>query len=353
MQATAHPHQVQQLEPAGFRLRLKGDSSAPWEYITHRGPDDWELKDFEVQNVVAVVGELPASMEEFSDAALFRFGSEYGFPQAMQQTHPTEGPVYWTYDHLSMEGHPSARDAMIAELHKLIADGTAPEWLLLGPQASEPPKGEISPPLAPEALPAWLEDLLDAADMVTGNAEYRTETEHRQFLFYLEDLSNKVEALRTATPDVVAGLVPFAYADPQAYVNFQHGTAKREWMWSRPDSGLITLYARPALLAQPAPVPPQPEEHDLLMIARNTGLRGFLHGVNATDARELLTTYVAALPLTFQVQQLDDFFRTAERVLVQHQGDPIKAVALLQALIERTDAQRRAGQGETLEPKHG
>lgn len=354
MKATDHSPQVQQLEPAGFRLRSKGDESAPWDYVHYRGPDDWELNEFEVQTIVAVVGVKPAGMLEFSDAALFRFGSEYGFPQTMQQTHPIQGPIYWTYDQLSTDEYPSARDAMVAEIRKLIADDAAPAWLLLGPEVIEPAQGEATPPQAPDALPVWLEDLLDAADLVTGNAEYRTETEHRQFLIHLEDLSSKVDALRTATPDLIAGLVPFAYADPQAYLNFQHGVANHEWMWSRPDSGLITLYALPSLLAKPeAREQVQSEEHDLLMIARNTGLRGFMHGVNATDARELLANFVAALPITHEAQQLDDFYLTTERTLVQHQRDPIKAVAYLQALIERTDAQRRAGQTETQEPKHG
>lgn len=88
-------------------------------------------------------------------------------------------------------------------------------------------------------------------------------------------------------------------------------------------------------------------------LAKHYKLTDAAGDMSAPAARELLTTYVAALPLTYQVQQLDDFFLNAERLLVQHQGDPIKAVAHLQALIERTDAQRRAGQGETQEPKHG
>ena len=37
--------------------------------------------------------------------------------------------------------------------------------------------------------------------------------------------------------------------------------------------------------------------HELLEIARKTGLRQFLHGVDATTARELLAAFVAALPV--------------------------------------------------------
>lgn len=36
--------------------------------------------------------------------------------------------------------------------------------------------------------------------------------------------------------------------------------------------------------------------HDLLEIARATGLRGYLHGVSPSVARELLTAFVAAVP---------------------------------------------------------
>ena len=36
--------------------------------------------------------------------------------------------------------------------------------------------------------------------------------------------------------------------------------------------------------------------HQLLEVARATGLRQFLHGVNATDARQLLADFVAAVP---------------------------------------------------------
>lgn len=44
--------------------------------------------------------------------------------------------------------------------------------------------------------------------------------------------------------------------------------------------------------------------HQLLEVARATGLRQFLHGVNATDARQLLADFVAAVPAAaFGVQQ--------------------------------------------------
>lgn len=42
---------------------------------------------------------------------------------------------------------------------------------------------------------------------------------------------------------------PVAYAEPQAFLNFQAGAARREWMWRNPGEDLIPLYNDP-----PAPV---------------------------------------------------------------------------------------------------
>lgn len=42
-------------------------------------------------------------------------------------------------------------------------------------------------------------------------------------------------------------------------------------------------------------LPPMPDASELLEISRATGLRSFLHGVNATDAREILETYQVAV----------------------------------------------------------
>ncbi|MDA8479838.1 hypothetical protein NNO04_14150 [Citrobacter sp. Awk 4] len=39
------------------------------------------------------------------------------------------------------------------------------------------------------------------------------------------------------------GAEPVAYADPQAFINFQAGEAWREWMWRNPGEDLIPLYA--------------------------------------------------------------------------------------------------------------
>lgn len=47
---------------------------------------------------------------------------------------------------------------------------------------------------------------------------------------------------------------PVAYADPQAFRNFQAGAARREWMWRNPGEDLIALFTAP-----PAPVSDYPE----------------------------------------------------------------------------------------------
>ncbi|EPN1652009.1 hypothetical protein [Cronobacter dublinensis] len=43
---------------------------------------------------------------------------------------------------------------------------------------------------------------------------------------------------------------PVAYADPQAFRNFQTGTATKEWVWAKPDAGLVPVFVE----APPAPV---------------------------------------------------------------------------------------------------
>lgn len=37
-----------------------------------------------------------------------------------------------------------------------------------------------------------------------------------------------------------------AYADPLAFVNFKAGVCDKEWMWAKPDAGLVPLYTHPA-----------------------------------------------------------------------------------------------------------
>ena len=52
------------------------------------------------------------------------------------------------------------------------------------------------------------------------------------------------------------------------------------------------------------PANPIDKAVDLLEVARSTGLRSYLHGVNATDARELLVRFVAALTAAQQQGQV-------------------------------------------------
>jgi hypothetical protein len=37
---------------------------------------------------------------------------------------------------------------------------------------------------------------------------------------------------------------PAAYADPQAFINFEAKVCTHEWMWTAPDTGLEPLYRR-------------------------------------------------------------------------------------------------------------
>ncbi|PUW06853.1 DUF551 domain-containing protein [Cronobacter sakazakii] len=67
------------------------------------------------------------------------------------------------------------------------------------------------------------------------------------------------EAQRLLTERVLSVLAlreraePVAYADPQAFRNFQAGTAKKEWVWAKPDAGLVPVFVE----APPAPVVPE------------------------------------------------------------------------------------------------
>ncbi|EOL9006597.1 hypothetical protein ACOZ3Q_000634 [Cronobacter sakazakii] len=66
------------------------------------------------------------------------------------------------------------------------------------------------------------------------------------------------EAQRLLTDRVLSVLAlreraePVAYADPQAFRNFQAGTATKEWMWAQADAGLVPVFVE----EPPAPVVP-------------------------------------------------------------------------------------------------
>lgn len=57
-----------------------------------------------------------------------------------------------------------------------------------------------------------------------------------------------------------------AYADPMAFLNFRTAACTKEWMWAKPDAGLVPLYTRPAPRDVDAPIvlpelaPSSPEE---------------------------------------------------------------------------------------------
>lgn len=61
-----------------------------------------------------------------------------------------------------------------------------------------------------------------------------------------EDAAMALAAMKLALASLEAE--PVAYADPQAFRNFQVGVARREWMWRNPGEDLIPLFT-----AQPSP----------------------------------------------------------------------------------------------------
>ncbi|ELY2556063.1 hypothetical protein [Cronobacter sakazakii] len=62
--------------------------------------------------------------------------------------------------------------------------------------------------------------------------------------------SIELELARIALSALRERAEPVAYADPQAFRNFQAGAANKEWMWAHPDAGLVPVFAE----APPAPV---------------------------------------------------------------------------------------------------
>lgn len=87
----------------------------------------------------------------------------------------------------------------------------------------------------------------------------------------------------------------------------------------------MRAYARAAIAASRAQPAPLPTPEQLLGVARDTGLRSFLHGVNATEARELLAVYIDA------VRQLDTNYLPGTGRVAQ----PAPTQAALDVLAER------------------
>nr|DAH21640.1 MAG TPA: hypothetical protein [Caudoviricetes sp.] len=107
-----------------------------------------------------------------------------------------------------------------------------------------------------------------------------------------EDDSNTLAAMKLVQASLEAE--PVAYADPQAFRNFQAGVARREWMWRNPGEDLIAVYTAP-----PAPVSVSDERSSL-----NNGIVGFDEGWNAcraamlqgADGKPELTVWYGSMP---------------------------------------------------------
>lgn len=124
----------------------------------------------------------------------------------------------------------------------------AENWDSVDPEFVKSPEGWMS-----DYLPLYAEQ---PAPVVPGEmsqslasiaVEYQTTPHNAQFI--------KVgwNAYRDAMLDAGAlreRAEPVAYADPRAFSNFRAGTATKEWMWARPDAGLVPVFVE----APPAPV---------------------------------------------------------------------------------------------------
>lgn len=94
-------------------------------------------------------------------------------------------------------------------------------------------------------------------------------------------------------------VAPFAYADPLVAINFQSGAATKEWMWAKPDVGLVPLY-----LATPTPQDSrdaldaaEPTE-EMLIAARNWSIKEYGIGVGNDAARGCWKAMYAAIAST-------------------------------------------------------
>ncbi len=102
----------------------------------------------------------------------------------------------------------------------------------------------------------------------------------------------------------------------------------------------------PATVASSPAVAANSESEDLLYIARQTGLRWFIHGVNAADTREMLTRFVAELPVTKDAERLEQFLATAQQIATDESTSPAAALSRLKDAVSVTMAQRNGDVSE-------
>lgn len=98
--------------------------------------------------------------------------------------------------------------------------------------------------------------------MITFTKEQLIASAHARIEFADMMLDGELESLKERTWSIELELArialasleaePVAYADPQAFRNFQAGYARREWMWRNPGEDLIPVYTTPPALV---PVP--------------------------------------------------------------------------------------------------
>lgn len=103
---------------------------------------------------------------------------------------------------------------------------------------------------------------------------------------------------------------PVAYADPQAFRNFQAGVARREWMWHNPGEDLIPVYtAPPAPVSVPEKISSTnaPEVFEIAAEAERLGLRGAYasYAVGWNACRDAMLQ--GAEPVTKECRLPEDF----------------------------------------------
>ncbi|EQB4711627.1 DUF551 domain-containing protein [Enterobacter hormaechei] len=112
-----------------------------------------------------------------------------------------------------------------------------------------------------------------------------------------EDAAMALAAMKLALASLEAE--PVAFADPQAFRNFQAGVARREWMWCNPGEDLIPLYAAPPVPVSVKIPPEKPHTDGPLADGWNACRAAMLQG-----AEPVTTAY--KLPDDFDFDRFND-----------------------------------------------
>jgi hypothetical protein len=102
--------------------------------------------------------------------------------------------------------------------------------------------------LVDKTVPAILTDERIIELAVKNGLKVRT---GKGVIIFARALEAELAAVIPPASDVPGKGQAVAYADPAAFANFKAGTATNEWMWAKPDAGLVPLYTHPSPVSMP------------------------------------------------------------------------------------------------------